>query len=139
MKWFKKAAQQGCTDATLALNNLGKKYQCGDEVEINTHNAFECYQIAANQGDLHAQYNLGNMYFFGTNGTQDYGIQDYRLSYKWYKKAAEQGHVDAQYHLGWQYETANGVAKNVAEAVKWYQKAASQGNEDAMKALTKFN
>lgn len=51
-------------------------------------------RLAAGQGDVHAQYNLGLMY---ANGT---GVpQDYNEAAKWFRLAAEQGHASAQYNL----------------------------------------
>ena len=49
----------------------------------------------AEQGDVHAQNNLGQMY---RNGE---GVpQDYKTALKWYTLAAEQDDAYAQYNLG---------------------------------------
>ena len=50
--------------------------------------------MAAEQGQVNAQFNLG---FCCCNGQ---GVsQDYTEAVKWYRKAVEQGHVKAQMQL----------------------------------------
>lgn len=43
-----------------------------------------------------------------------------------WKNLAEQGDPDAQYALGWMYESGQGVAINLNQAIHWYKQAASQ-------------
>ena len=88
--------------------------------------AAKWYRKAAEQGDVDAQYNLGDMYRYGLGVSQDYteGV-------KWYRKAAEQGHVIAQYNLGNLYRYGQIVPRDYAEAAKWYRKAAEQADVDA--------
>ena len=54
----------------------------------------EMTQKAARQGDVDAQFNLGNMYYNG-EGVK----QDITLAVQWFEKAAEQGHTQAQESL----------------------------------------
>ena len=76
----------------------------------------------AEKGDVVAQYELGNCYYYGS------GIQrDVKEAVVWYRKAAEQGNVNAQCRMGHLYEGA----KNYEEAIKWHKKAVAQGNVDA--------
>ena len=49
----------------------------------------------ADQGDAHAQNNLGNMYLFGQGVPMDYAE-----AMKWYRLAADQGNAAAQTALG---------------------------------------
>ena len=49
----------------------------------------------AEQGHTDAQYRLGELYYVGQGG-----VQDYVEAWKWYLKAAEQGYAEAQYGLG---------------------------------------
>ena len=84
----------------------------------------------AEQGNAHAQDELGWMY---SNG---YGVgKDYGEAVKWYRRAAEQGEADGQFHLGWMYSNGYGVGKDYGEAVKWLRKAAEQGNVLAYNTL----
>jgi TPR repeat protein len=49
------------------------------------------FQIAAEKGDVRAQYSLGIMYFDGIGVKKDHDI-----AVKWLKKAADKGHPAAQ-------------------------------------------
>ena len=80
----------------------------------------------AEQGDAHAQYNLGIMYDNG-HGV----IQDYKTAVKWYRLSADQGHVRAQFNLGMKYYKGDGVTRDYKTAVKWFRLSAEQGNDSA--------
>ena len=80
----------------------------------------------AEQGDSHAQYNLGQMYRKGLGV-----LQDYKTALKWYTRAAEQGYAHAQFNLGLMYYNGLGVPQDYKTAVKWYTLAAEQGVVDA--------
>ena len=56
------------------------------------------YTKSAEQGNVYAQYNLGNLYLRGHGVTQND-----ELAFKWFTKAAEQGDAPAQYNLGHMY------------------------------------
>ena len=117
-KWFRKAAEQGHTEAQY---KLGKMYEDGRGVEQDSKKAIEWYQKAADRGLYGALYTLGKMYEDGS-GVE----QDSRKAIEWYRKAAQQRHTTAQYKLGEIYEYGKGVEQNDEEAVKWYRKAAKQ-------------
>jgi TPR repeat protein len=84
--------------------------------------AVKWYRLAAEQGNVFAQYELGRMYHNGTGVPKDYAE-----AAKWWRLAAEQGNAGAQSNLGVFYANGVGVPKDSAEAVKWYRKAAEQG------------
>ncbi|MDD5274073.1 MAG: tetratricopeptide repeat protein, partial [Methylovulum sp.] len=109
--WYRKAAEQGNTDAQTNLKAMP-------------------YVEAAGQGDAEAQYNLGMMYA-GGNGV----AKDDVKAVEWYEKAANHGLAKAQYILGVMYAKGEGVRKNETQAVNWYTKAAKQGVVDAQNAL----
>jgi hypothetical protein len=52
-----------------------------------------------------------------------------------YPKVADQENPDAQNELGWQYETGQGVPKDLGKAAELYQKAADQGHAYAQTHL----
>jgi len=83
----------------------------------------------AEQGDDHAQNNLGIMY---ANGQ---GVpQDYKAAVRWYTLAAEQGHAAAQFNLGVMYNNGQGVLQDYIRSHMWLNIAASVGgNEIASK------
>ena len=80
------------------------------------------FKTAAERGDIHAQWQLGMMYYHGDGAPQNYGE-----ARKWFQKAAEQGDPWAQLAIGHIYYKGRGVQKDYAEAGKWYQKTAEQG------------
>ena len=84
----------------------------------------------AEQGNVAAQINLGNLYMKG------WGVeQNYHLAQHWYLKAAEQGERMAQTKLGILYYYGLGIDKDLAEAARWFQKAAESGETSAQTIL----
>ena len=61
-KWYRKAAEQGDTDAQY---NLGVMYDNGRGVTQDYAEAAKWYRKGAEQGYADAQYNLGMMYETG--------------------------------------------------------------------------
>ena len=82
----------------------------------------------AEEGDAQAQYELGEMYYFGEKGTEVNGTQ----AAHWYLKAAEQGHAQAQYSLAVLYNDGELVHADMKKALYWYGQAAQQGHSGAM-------
>jgi TPR repeat protein len=83
------------------------------------------WTLLAEQGNVGAQFNLGQMY------QKDGVLQDYKTAAKWYRLAAEQGNAFAQHRLGVMYDNGRGVPQDYKTAVKWYTLAAEQGDADA--------
>ena len=81
-------------------------------------------RVKAEQGVADAQYNLGLMYYLGSQGV----LQNDTEAVKWYRKAAGQGDANAQSNLGWMYTKGRGALQDDKEAVKWNTKAAEQGH-----------
>ncbi|MFN7708906.1 MAG: tetratricopeptide repeat protein [Sphingobacteriia bacterium] len=117
--WYRKAAEQGHTDAQV---NLADIYEHGIGVAKDLKEAFHWYQRAAEQGSLHAQNHMGVLYEQGNELTQDYAQAAH-----WYERAAEQGSLHAQYNLGLLYEQGKGVPQDYTQAAHWYQTALSCG------------
>ena len=99
--------------------------------------------MAANQGNIDAQFQLALMYETGEGLLQ----KNYSESLKWYSLAANQGHddaitwlrlaanegnSDAQYYVGYMYENGHGIFQDYVEAAKWYRLAADQGHVEAI-------
>lgn len=125
--WYRKAADQGSMEAQRAL---GKCYNEGYGVRIDTTEAFNWFLKAAEQGDLYSQKEVGADYYEGTGTTRDYDE-----AFKWYMKAAEQGDSLAQNMVGAAYADGKGAAKDMTEAVKWYKLSAEKGNHIAQTNL----
>ena len=127
VKWYRKAAEQGNTQAQF---NLGYSYEFGQGVTQDYDEAVKWYRKAAEQGHARGQCNLGYCYEKGEGVTKN--ITE---AVKWYRKAAEQGHAIAQNNLGNCYRNGNGVTQDYYEAVKWYRKAAEQAEPYAQNNL----
>lgn len=78
----------------------------GIEEQKKSCDSFASLCKAAEQGDIDAQYELGNCYYNG-NGVSE----DKAEAVKWYYKAANRGYARAQYSLGNCYYNGYGVHK----------------------------
>lgn len=81
----------------------------------------------ASEGDPVAQYQFGEVYFFGGKGISPNPAK----AVDWFVKAAEQGDVSAQLSLSDCYYNGTGVEEDHFEAVRWVRKAAEQGDSVA--------
>jgi tetratricopeptide (TPR) repeat protein len=103
--------------AVAALGKADDAYHRTDYAE-----AIRWYRRAADQGNPHAQNNMGWLYEYGRGVAQDYGE-----AMRWFRLAAEQGNDSAQSNIGRLYENGWGVAQDYGEAMRWYRKAAEGG------------
>jgi TPR repeat protein len=78
---------------------------------------------AAIAGNAEAQYNVGELYYWG-NGVS----VDREQAMDWFLMAANNGNTDAMNWIGYMYKYGYGVTRNIRTAVGWYTKAANQGN-----------
>ena len=117
---WKQAAELGFWQAQWLL---GRCYDEGFGVEMNTAKAVSWHLKAAEQGYAPSQNYIGCCYQDG-----DGLPQDKTEAVKWYRKAAEQGYALAQCYLGCCYDLGSGVAIDEEEAVKWFLLAAQQGD-----------
>jgi tetratricopeptide (TPR) repeat protein len=106
-----------CIDSSIHLILGNHFYQ-----KINITFAKKYYKLAAKQGQVQAQYNLGCIY------DQESNLDEAK---KYYKLAVEQGQVQAQYNLGCIYDQES----NLDEAKKYYKLAAEQGDANAQRVL----
>jgi TPR repeat protein len=84
--------------------------------------ALQLFRTLADQGNTHAQRNVGIMYLKGQGVPQNIA-----QATKWIRTAADGGLAEAQNEVGIFYQRGWGVERNDAEAVKWYRRAADQG------------
>src|SRR3990167_4117455 len=88
-------------------------YADGKGVEKDEKEACRYYKLAADQGNVNAQFTLGYMYADGK------GVEkDEKEACRYYKLAADQGNVNAQCNLGVMYSNGKGVEKNIIEALR---------------------
>ena len=91
--------------------------------------AFAIWKPLADDGDVNAQFWLGQMYDLGRGVKKDFA-----QAALWYRRAAEQGNPVAQHNLGYMYEVGDGVKTSeysLVTAASWYRRAASQGYKPA--------
>jgi len=105
-------------------------YENGQGVEKNTELSIQWCQQAADNGNVAAQYDLGEKYCKGT------GVkQDYTMALKWYLKvAAQEDHRFSQYakiSIGILYKEGKGVEQDDIRAFSWFKQSAEQGNTTA--------
>ncbi len=123
-KWYLKDFQQ--TDSGVSACSLACLYRDGLGGKRNSQKAKRYFLIAAEKGDVDAQYLLALMYDKGD------GIKQNRaLAEKWYLAAAQQYHIDAMYNLGLLYDNQ----ANYQVARKWYRQGAKLGERDSQNNL----
>lgn len=105
----------------METNNMGKK--------MPEHLLKQLIK-AAEEGDIDAQLELGNLYEDGEQVERNYDE-----AFKWYEKAAKQGNAYAQFAMGDMYYDEFHKKKTNSIGVRWFKKAAAQGNEYAMEKL----
>ncbi len=90
---------------------------------------------AAEQGDVYAQWRLGEVY---ENG--DGVPKNYAEAFKWYSKVAKQGNADAQYKIAEWYRDGKGIPKNNIYAYMWFSIAETNGWRvgNSIKELTEY-
>lgn len=92
--------------------------------------ALKEFKHLAEEGDVAAQVNLGNLFMKGLGVKQNYVEAE-----RWYRNAAEQNERMAQSKLGILYYHGLGVYQDKAEAARWFEKAARQGEPSAQTIL----
>ena len=120
VKWIRKAAEAGKTDARYML---GKLYLEGTYVEKNIERAVQLFRQSAEQGHEYAQYHLGKLYLIGEAVSKDI---EQAISY--FEQSVEQGNQYAQYILGKLYLCGLDVPRDKEKAIPYLQASAAQGN-----------
>lgn len=117
----RRASADGGTGSTAPAS--GKPALTGREAGDWSNEDFNSVQTAASDGDVRAQFELGNRYYLGQRGAS----KDYSRALTWYRAAAAVGNEDAEVNLGLMYAQGEGVQQDYAQAMTWYRKAADQG------------
>lgn len=104
--WFRLAALQGDAEAQFRYS----RYLRNDEEE-----SVRFLSLAASQGHLESQYELGQTYIWQWHG-QDF---DYCRAIFWLRKAADAGHERARQELSWWYHVSFGVPRDIEELRSW--------------------
>ena len=96
------------------------------------YDAVESMRELAENGDIHAQYFMGELYRDGPLLPPDWVMARY-----WFDKAAKQGYVAAQYALGKLYLSDDASVHDPELGIQWLEYAAYNGNHDASYRLGK--
>jgi TPR repeat protein len=104
---------------------------CCDDKDIE---AYEMFQLAADQGHAMSISTLGYFNDYGTKVVQKNPEKSFAL----YLQAANKGYPIAQSNVGKCYDTGQGVEKNQVLAAEWFHKSAEQGHVDALYNLGVF-
>ena len=94
--------------------------------------AVESMRELAENGDIHAQYFMGELYRDGPLLPPDWVMARY-----WFDKAAKQGYIAAQYALGKLYLSDDASVHDPELGIQWLEYAAYNGNHDASYRLGK--
>ncbi len=88
--------------------------------------AYKEWSALASQGDVEAQFALGELYERG----KGVAANDAKAA-EWFAKAADKGHLRSQVKLASLYAEGRGVARDAVKALELWSKAALQGNGTA--------
>ena len=109
----------------IAQDVLGDRFSSGEGAERDESDAEYWYRKSAEQGNMHAQYSLSNLY--RPRYAEDKEVEaDETEAFLWMRKSAESGNAKAYSDLASDYRHGNGVEADGSQAVYWYEKAAEE-------------
>lgn len=114
--------------------NVLREFAEGEEAFLSGEDHVKALQLLkpyAVQGDMRAQYYIGEIYSIGIGVNHDY-----REAAKWLHMAAQQGHAGAQFSLANLYIAGQGVERDLSKGVNWLKKSAEQGYRNAQELLS---
>lgn len=121
LEWYLKAADQGNTDAMLAVGAYHRKVNLrrtlwDRELALPSEyeKAFQWLSKAANLGNLQSMLWLERLYREG-EGTQ----KDLQKSFEWSLRSAKSGSADGQFDVSQKYFSGEGVARDYIKAFVW--------------------
>jgi TPR repeat protein len=131
------ALREGAAAGSAASQHgLGLAALKGRGLPKSAEQAFQWFQLAADQGYPASQAMLGNMYLRGIGTAKDIEngrglVRDFAQAKRWLQQAADQGEADAMAKLAGMYRDAKGVPRDYAQAQHWYRRGAIAGNANA--------
>ncbi len=93
-------------------------YLKGEGVEQDYFKAYQTFLLAAENGYAHANYYIGNHYYYGLGFSQDY-----EKAFSYYQKASEAKDSYADYRIAKMYIKGEGVRSDILQAEKYLIKA----------------
>jgi TPR repeat protein len=107
--------------------DLAGHFISGPVAQQDYAEAARLYRLAAEEGNAHAQNNLGALFLLGRGVNKNLSE-----AARWFRLGADQGLAEAQHNMGSMYVTGEGFDQNGSEAVKWWLLAAEQGYPDSL-------
>ena len=101
---------------------MGWDYASGEGVKISQTEAAKWFRLAAEQGIVEAQFELGLRCMSG-RGVRESGGE----AVDWFRKAARQNFAPAEYQIGICFFEGIGVPRSIEEGIKWIRNAAERG------------
>ena len=136
-KYLLRAAQQQNVASKLQSSQalaqywIALMYEHGNGIEKSHDKAIQFLEMAANNGNYPAQYDLASLYNDGTAGM----TMDKARACELFEKAADQGHLQAMHNAGYCYQTGVGGKKDQNKALGYYTKAAEANSVRAQHNL----
>jgi TPR repeat protein len=122
---YRRLAEAGHPRAQLMV---GWIYHHGLGLQENLEEARKWYSLAAGQGSMEAQFNLGVL-------CMKQG--DFVSGRDWYQKAASRGYLPARYRLAWSYESGSGTTIDREEAFHLFEQTAKEGHLPSQMVIAK--
>jgi uncharacterized protein len=128
-KYLLRAAQQQNVTSKLQSSEalaqywVALMYEHGNGLEKSHDKAIQFLQMAANNGNSPAEYDLASLYNEGTGGM----TIDKARACDLFEKAADQGYLKAMHNVGYCYQTGAAGKKDESKALDYYTKAAEAG------------
>jgi uncharacterized protein len=119
--WYRKAAEQGHTQARIALATLAMKAK-------NYGEARHWCEAAAKERYAGGYFCLG---YLSQNGLG--APANLKDALKWYGEAAQRGNIAAMRAMGKIYANGEGTKIDRPQAFVWFYVAARRGNQDALR------
>ncbi len=113
-----------------AQARLGQMYDFGLGVEPDPRAALHWYRMAADKGEVSAQYYLAQAQLKGRSGHRDL-----EQAFYWFHRLAEHGYPPAQHQVALMYRDGIGVDKDSDAALQWLRSAGENGYALARRAL----
>jgi len=114
----------------FAYNVLGSVFELGKGEEVDLKKAFDCYDLAAKNGDGSGMYNKGRFYYFGIGTRQN--IAD---AIMWFGKAAHKDNEKACFLMGEILLSDEHLERDLEMATNFFERGATLGSSDCQNRL----
>ena len=127
LAYYLQAAETGHLKAQKRASEM---YMSGKKIGKDVDEAARWLVLAANQGDIDAQFQLGEYYSTSRK-------HDYNRALMYYMQAAGGGNTSAMREIGNMYLSKKISGKSSEDAIEWIKLAAEQGDAEAQFQLSR--